>query len=163
MGNISTFMSQYGGTISQGIGTATQAYGEHQIGKDRQAISRANADLARINARDVIVRSGEDQTQLQRDKRRLIGAQVSAIGANNVTQSGSALDILADTEKQVARDQLTMRNNAARQAWALESEAKLESFAGATTRRNQSAKALGTLATGGMATYDSYEKAKART
>lgn len=160
MGDYAGMINQYGGAAAQGVGTLTNVYSQYQGGKDQQAISRANAELARSDAADVLRRGGEEQQRLARSKRQLIGSQQAAIGANNVAMSGSALDMLADTETMFARDAATVRNDAARQAWGLKVEADMQSYSGEVARKNQTTQAFSTLATGGLESYASYKKAK---
>lgn len=162
MGDYAGFVNNYGGTIAKGVGTAVDAYGQYQVGKDRRTIAKANSQLAEQDAQEVIRRSGADQVRLQQQKRQLIGSQETAIAFNNVTQSGSALDLLSDTEKLFERDANTVRNDAARQAWGIKSQAAIESNAANRTAKNQNAAALSTLATGGIETYDAYQRAKKR-
>jgi hypothetical protein len=162
VGSFANIVNQYGGTIAQGVGTATEAYGRVQIGKQQQAIARVNADLARQDAQEVIAQSGRDQVRLDRQRKQVIGSQQAAIASNNVTTSGTALDLLSDTDAIYSADAATLRNNAARQAWGLQTEAQLDSFAGSASRRNANAGALRTIATGGLETTDSYLRAKKR-
>jgi hypothetical protein len=162
MGDYANLINQYGGTAARGIGTVATAVGTYQAGKQQQQIARANADLARADATEVIAASGRDQVRLERQRRQVSGQQQVAIGANNVTQSGSALDALATTDAIYAEDAQTIRNNAARRAWGLNVEADLDSYAGTVARSTGTTRALTTLATGGIDTLDSYRQAKKR-
>lgn len=101
---------------------------------------KSNADLAAANANVTIDKSNEQiareaagtaraNGQQQAGMRamqggRLIGSQKAGFAASGVaTNSGSALDVLADTAMISKADQDVIQNNAARTAWGYDTQA----------------------------------------
>jgi len=83
-----------------------------------------NASVAEAQAADAIARGAQDTYQHRAGVRRLIGAQRAAIGASGVDLgTGSALDVQMDAARLGELDELTIRNNAAREAWGFKVEA----------------------------------------
>jgi hypothetical protein len=80
-------------------------------------LSRQRQQLAEQQARDAIQR-GEVAEQKQRDlTAQRIGTQTAALAAQGTDLEGSPTDILGDTARAGEQDALTIRNNAAREAW----------------------------------------------
>lgn len=95
---------------------ATLGY-EASIARNNQKIANYQADLALENG------AVAEQTQ-QLKTAALKGDQRAAMAANGVDLGeGSATETLATTEFMGKRDALTIRDNAARQAWAYKNQA----------------------------------------
>jgi hypothetical protein len=76
--------------------------------------NQAVADLMADDAR----KRGEIAEARQREKtRQILGTQTAKLAAQGTDLSGSALDILGDTAASGELDALTVRSNAAREAW----------------------------------------------
>lgn len=119
------------GLALSAIGTGVAMYGQMQqadaasaAAKYQAQVAANNATIAKQNA-DATIEAGKVAEQQQRMKTAaLIGSQRAAMAANGVRlDSGSALDIQSDTATMGELDALTVRNNAARQAWAYEAQA----------------------------------------
>lgn len=107
------------------VGTAYSAYGSIQQGKAQQAqmnyqaaVDRNNAVLAENQAKDAEKRGKEEE----RKRRMLTQSQISdqrvGFAANGIDLgSDSVTDTFADTAMIGELDALTIRNNAAREAW----------------------------------------------
>lgn len=92
---------------------ALKAQDEHQI-----KMARMNEALAAFNAQITIEKGNEDANALLRKAGQLKGKQKAALAAQGIDiSSGSAADILRETDTNAAIDALTIRNNAWRQAW----------------------------------------------
>lgn len=77
-----------------------------------------NAGLAEQSAADATARGRQAETRQRRGMRQLAGAQRAALGASGVVlDSGSALDVVQNDQALGEFDALTIRNNAAREAW----------------------------------------------
>jgi len=117
-------------------GIAVDAYGKHKAGKEAQkagkdtgaaqkaaAESQAqladyNANVATLQAQDAIERGAEDESAFRSQVRGAIGAQRAGIAAANTDVGfGSAVDVQADAAFLGELDSLTLRTNAAREAW----------------------------------------------
>ena len=125
--------------------------------KQGQAASQAadyNAQLATQNA-GIAAAQGEAAAQAQsRDSQRRIGATMAAYGASGVQMSdGSPSDVLADSARSAALDNLTTRYNYQLKGLGYQDQANLD----ASQSKNDSASgylsALGAAAGGAAQTY----------
>ncbi len=92
---------------------AQQASYEYQA-----AVARNNAITAEWQAQDAIKRGEIAEEQQRRRTAMLKGTQTARLAANGLDISeGSALQILSDTDWMGEQDALTVRDNAAREAW----------------------------------------------
>ena len=89
------------------------------------AVARNNQTIANYQA-DLAIQNGAVQEQNQQLKTaNMEGDQRAALAANGVDLgTGSATEVLATTEFMGKRDALTIRDNAARQAWAYKNQAQ---------------------------------------
>lgn len=81
-------------------------------------INEFNARIAEAQARDAIFRGRETENRFRKEIRGTIGAQRAAYAAQGIdVNQDSALDVQTDTAYQGELDALTLRTNAAREAW----------------------------------------------
>lgn len=115
----------YGSLGASLLSTAVGVYGQLQAGQAQAGQARYQAQVAENNRviAEQQARDAEMRGQLAEDARReqaraIIGRQRTALAANGVlVDSGSALDITGDTAAQGEVDALTLRANAAREAY----------------------------------------------
>lgn len=109
---------QVAGMASSAMGAYNQSKGTKAAYEYQAAVNRNNATLAEWQARDAITR-GQRAEQSQRLKTaQLKGSQRAALAARGVAlDEGSALNILDDTDFMGEADAMTIRDNAAREAW----------------------------------------------
>lgn len=150
MSNLASMGALVGALSNTGEAVAqSNAYrGQAQFTKE---MADLNASYGNLQATDALERGKQaaDQTILR--TRAIQGAQRAAAGASGVDPNvGSALDLQADTGFLGELDALTIKNNAAREALGLRSQAlsqrlqgRLGYLAGTNAARN-------TLITGGM-------------
>jgi hypothetical protein len=144
VGGVSTLFSA-GSQIKAG-GQAKKAGELEQQAANAQAdLSDWNAKVADLQAEDAIQRGAEEEARLRRGVRQLVGAQRAGFAADGVDVGfGSALDVQADTAEQGELDALTIRTNAAREAWGFKVEAQdLRYQAGIMRRTGVAAAASG--------------------
>jgi hypothetical protein len=118
-----------------GIGTGTQAVGQVRAGKAAKKAGEAqqaaaesqadladfNADVADVQAADALARGRTEESRFRSQVRSLIGSQRAGFAASNVDVGfGSAVDVTADAARLGELDALTIRTNAAREAWGYE-------------------------------------------
>lgn len=132
-----------------GVGVGMQAYGKYKEGKQQQLAyqaqgdadersaqaqaraAEANAELAEYNAAiaDIQAKDTVSIGELEANKFRsrtkgLIGEQRAGMAAGNIDVGyGSAVDVVADAAFLGELDALTVRTNAAREAWGYRVEA----------------------------------------
>lgn len=141
------------------VGGGLQAYGQVQAGQDEariEAQNARNADQAAIDAE----RRGDIEEQAHRDKvRAMLGTQRATFAANNVdSNTGSALGVLTDTVRFGELDALTIRNNAAREAWGYRTEAASARARGHAAKRAGNLGGFGTALTSGAQAYGMWKK-----
>lgn len=173
------FLKANAGSIGTGLqiaGAVSGAYGAYQQSKatkaayDYQAaVNRNNAQIAEWQAADAIAR-GQKSEQAQRLKAaQLKGSQRAALAARGVAlDEGSPLNILDDTDYMNELDALTIRDNAAREAWGLRSQAAgYSSDASMLSARANAESPMGaafdTLLTGAVTVADSWSRRKLKT
>jgi opacity protein-like surface antigen len=153
--------------------TAFQVYGQYQQGKAQQAqydyqaqVDRNNAQIAEWQAQDALRRGEIEEKQHRIKVGQLAGRQRSVLAASGVdVSSGSALDILGDTAELGELDALTIRSNAAREAYnyrvqASNSQASsaLSSLAGQNARTSSYIGATSSLLGGATSMADKWYK-----
>lgn len=124
--------------VLAGVGAATSAIGkvkagnaQQQAGLDQQKVSNSEADLADFNANiaelqstDAVARGKIAEDQFRTRVKGAIGAQRVGFAASNVDVGfGSAVDVQGDAAYLGELDALTIRNNAAREAWGFKVQA----------------------------------------
>lgn len=138
--------------IGQGIGAAQNI----SAGKQAAADAETQARIGRAQGADALVRGSIEEQRYRREIAQIVGAQRAVLGARNVAASGSALDILSDTAQLGEEDVLTIRNNAAREAWGYRNQASEASRWGANEKRNLYSAAGASLLTAGAQAYGAY-------
>lgn len=115
----------------QQANAASSMYGyQAQIARNNQIIAQRNAQIAREQG-------AAEADRLNLKKAQVTGSQRAALAAQGGdVNSGSPLDIVADTERAGTTDVATTRYNAALRAWGFENEA---AGAGATSSAYTSA------------------------
>jgi hypothetical protein len=99
-----------------------------------------NAAALEGQATDAVARGKEQETQFRTQLKQFIGTQRTSFAGQGVeVSSGSALDVQKDTAYQGELDALTIRTNAAREAWGYTVQAQGETLQAKNTRQ------LGTL------------------
>lgn len=121
-----------------GAGTATSAYGQvkqgraaKQQGQAQQGaaeseaqLSDYNASVADLQAIDAEQRGEEEASRYRAGVRGIVGEQRTGFAASGVEAgSGSALDVQADAAFLGELDALTVKTNAAREAWGYKVQA----------------------------------------
>jgi len=163
------------GIAAAGVGL--QAYGQYKSGHAQQdaadASARAsesqaelqdfNAHVAELQAADSLDRGNLEADQFRGQVRGTIGTQRVAQAASNVDVGyGSAVDVQADAAYLGKLDEMTIRTNAAREAWGYQvtalnyrQQAKIDRETAAAQRKGGAAAAtagniaaIGTIATG---------------
>lgn len=91
----------------------------------QSAVARNNAITAEYQAQDALKRGEIAEEQQRRRTAMLKGSQTARLAANGIDISeGSALQILSDTDWMGEQDALTVRDNAAREAWGFREQGR---------------------------------------
>jgi len=150
-----------GATALLAGGAYLGARAQYSAGKANQQIAEGNARLSEEQAADAFARGEEDVRRLEVKSRGLIGSQRARLAAQGLDiESGSALDIQADTAYMTEMDKMTIRTNAAREAWGYKAQAANYRFGGKVALQTGKQQAIGTLLTGGGKAYGNYKTLK---
>lgn len=154
-------------------GTGLSAWGQWRAGKEAKKVGEAqrdaaessaglsdyNANVAELQAADAVDRGEEAEQQYRSTIRRTVATQRVGFAASNIDVGfGSALDVQADVAYLGELDALTIRTNAAREAWGYQVQAQDNRLRGDIQRRegvmleaagrsNQTAARLGAVGT----------------
>lgn len=111
-------------TINGFVSQRRAATGVEREAAYQGSLLEQNATVAEQQAADSIARGAQDTYQHRAGVRKLIGAQRAAIAGSGVDIStGSAVDVQMEAARLGAIDEMTIRNNAAREAWGYKVEA----------------------------------------
>lgn len=113
----SAVSSIYGGILQS---NALKQQGEYQ-----KMMAGFNARLSEIQAQDAIDRGEVEATRLKKQTKQLVGEQRASLAAQGIDiNSGSAYDVQQDAKEAAVVDTMTIRNNAAREAWGYKVQAQ---------------------------------------
>lgn len=119
-------------------GTAVSAVGQYKAGQQQKKAGKAaadvsesqaqladyNAGVAGLQATDALERGDQAEARFRTQIRGAIGAQRTGFAAGNVDVGfGSAVDVQADAAFLGELDALTIKTNAAREAWGYQVQA----------------------------------------
>jgi len=141
--------------------TLNQANQESKSQKAQAAYQKTmfdiNASQAELQADDAIRRGDKDAQKATLQGRQTIGAQRAALAAQGIeVDSGTALELQADTRVAAAQDAMTIRNNAWREAWGFKAEALNASLQGRMSTIAGNARANATMTTGGIQAFNQF-------
>lgn len=168
LANIATGL-QVAGAANTVLGSYNQSKAAKAAYEYQAAVQRNNAQLAEWQAQDAIAR-GQKAEQSQRLKvAQLKSTQRAGFAARGVAlDEGSALNILNDTDYMGNLDALTLRDNAAKEAWGYRTQgANAASDAALLSGRAEAESPFGaaasSLLTGAGAVASSWYNRKMRT
>ena len=157
-------------TVLSALGTAATVYSGYAQGKTAKAHAYAqasamdyNAEVARQQAHDSILRGGEEELRLRRQLAQHRGNQRAILATSGADiDSGSALDAQNASIAAGEYDANVIRFNAARQRWGYLNEADNLNTQAANTRAigraNYRNALFGGIVNGGLYAYEGYEK-----
>lgn len=134
-----------------GLNAAAGAYtasAQRAAGEYEQQVAERNATIAEQQAEQARqIGNMEEERQLRR-VRAVVGSQRATLAANGLdVNSGTALDLQAETAGFGAADALNLRSNALREAWGFKVDATNQRNAGRAARAQGNNQAAGTLLT----------------
>jgi hypothetical protein len=102
------------------MGAYQQAKAAKNAAEYEAEVGEQNAKIQERNARDVEARGRDEQDRYKRRLAQMMGSQRVALAGTGVDiGGGSALDLMADTAGEGARDVFTMGQNTARDAYGV--------------------------------------------
>ena len=137
------------------IGAVTSAFSQASAlraqGDYQQTIADTNAKIADLQSRQTLEAGDLMASRKNLQTQQQVGAERAAQGASGVdVASGSAAVVRAGTAGIGAQDELTIRNNAARQAWGYQTEAMEDTYRGQFAQLTAKAGAEQSLMSGGL-------------
>jgi len=120
-----------------------------------------NTKLATLQAQDAILRGNASARRAENETTGVVGRARASMAAQGVDLgSGSALDVQAQDAGIGAFDAQMIRNNAAREAWGITTEATLGALGQRQRADSIRAQSFDTLATGAARTYGLFANPK---
>jgi len=111
------------GTIKAGNAAKRAGLAQQRAAEDQGDLGDYNAAVADLKAEDAIARGVEEEQRFRTKVRGAIGSQRAGFAASNIDVNfGSAVDVQADAAMLGELDALTIRSNAAREAWGFKVE-----------------------------------------
>lgn len=131
------------------IGTLFGAYGKHKAGRVNEKLLEYNAAVAEYQAEDTVRRGVVAESRRRDQTKQVIGAQRVSLARQGVDiNEGSALTLQGDAAYLGELDALTIRNNAAREAWGYKVQAQDAGMRGDFARIAGDQEAAATILTG---------------
>lgn len=128
------------------LGAIQGSQAAKDAGKAEQQLWNLNAQSLNYQAESAIERGRIDVADFRTDVSRLMGAQKAGAAAQNIdVNSGSALEVRADTARQAEEDIERIRHNAKLEAWGFSNEATQATYQGKLAKLAGKNKAKGTL------------------
>ena len=137
------------------VSTAANAFSESEAikaeGKFKSAQARAAERDAERAAKEAEKRGGIEASRVRRAGKRLIGEQRVTLAAQgiDITEEDAA-DIQAETRRISALDELTIKNNASREAFGFRSAGASAALTGRFAEISSRTRSRDTLITGGL-------------
>jgi len=109
------------GSIKAGNAAKRAGQAQQDAANDAGDLADYNAQVADLQAQDAIARGADEEHRFRTRVRGAIGAQRAGFAASNIDVGyGSAVDVQADAAYLGELDALTIKTNAAREAWGYE-------------------------------------------
>lgn len=141
-------------------GGAMKYGAEKSAGRAQEALGNYNANISEMQSKDAIARGEESVAVHKMQTRKLIGSERAAFAASGVDISdpdSTAANVQRDTQALSELDQLTIRANAAREAWGFRTQASNQRYRGKIAKDTADQRAIGDLiSTGGSAMMMKY-------
>lgn len=150
-----------GSTLMGGVSAIQQGNAAAASANYNAQVSTMNAKIANENARDAQTRGATEEQAKRREVAQIAGKQKASMAANGIDVTfGSPLDLLVDTAMLGEVDALTIRSNAAREAYAYSTDAanntanaKFQKASAKSAKKGGYMSAFGTVLGGGSETY----------
>lgn len=132
------------------MSTLYGAYAHHEAGRRQKKLMERNRRLAELQGEDAIARGEVAAERRKTQTGQVISSQRAALASQGVdVNSGSAADVQASSAYLGELDAVTIRNNAAREAWGYKVQANDYGLRGAYAKQTEDQAAVTTLLTGG--------------
>ena len=143
-------------------GTAISAAGQYQAGEANEAIAKRNATLGRARAVDSI-RRGKVQAGIAREQFKALSSEqdVGFATQNIQLNTGTPVEIRAETAMMAELEVNTILNNAAAEAWGFEQGAQESILSGEVAKASSRFGAAGTLFSGVGQAASAFQRPKA--
>lgn len=141
------------------VGTGVSAYGQYQSGKFNESVAKNNMVIAERKRKDAIERGKVAAAESREETARRIASQQAALSASNIqiNADSSAMDLLVGTRGEGELDALRVENNAIREAYGFDIEARDQGARAKQARTAGNIGAASTLLTGGSDAIYKYD------
>lgn len=128
-------------------------------GEIQKTVQENNAKIDDMKAKDAVDRGLQAEFRGRSNTRKLIGSQRAAFGASGIDineAGGVASNVSADTAKMSEMDMITVRTNAAREAWGFNVAAQEDRYKGTLAVWESEQAATGAVFQAGSSLYSKY-------
>lgn len=137
------------------IGAITNAFSESAAtraqGSYESSIANANAAIAGVQSRQALEAGDIEASRQNLKTQAIVGSERASQGASGIdVNSGSSALVRLGTMNVGTIDELTIRNNAARQAWGYQTEAIQDTYQGKFAQLTAKAKSFQGILSGGL-------------
>jgi hypothetical protein len=137
--------STIGLVAASAAGATVGIVGAVQSGAAQAKIADNNAELARLQQKDALVRGEQAASIVRARGRQIESSAIASIAANAIeTTTGSAAGVLASTAIATEQDAETVKANATREAWGFGQQAQNLTAQATEVRRSSILGAVGT-------------------
>jgi hypothetical protein len=141
-------------------GVGTSVAGIYQQGQTQEKIADYNVDLAKVKTADALSAGAIAEDRQRARARQIEGAQIASMGSSGaVVGEGSFGSILDQTVVYGELDSQTVRANALKQAWGLNTQAQADNLQGAMASLQGKYSAASTLLSSAPSVYKSGQAA----
>ena len=145
-----------GGLLTVGM---MQAYGQYEQGQMQAKVMEQNRIASELQAQDALERGAREEAKHRTQVRLFEGEQRAAMAAGGgELGAGSNVSLLEQTQQLGEMDALTIRSNAAREAWGYRTQANITGYQAELVSRKGRYDALGTMLTSGLQAFGTYRK-----
>lgn len=131
-----------------GVSAVVQAIGSIKQGQSAKAIGEENSKLSEYNAGIVRAQTDEEARRYRIFGSKYVGQQISNVGASGVQMSGSAKDVLKESEANIESNILDIYNQGAAKIEGLNRQATIYRKGGQSALNNSYLSAAGELLRG---------------
>jgi hypothetical protein len=126
------------------------AFATYAAGQKAQALHNFNAEIASLQAQQALDRGRADSRIVRQRREAVVGAQRAGFSSQNIDiESGTALELQAETAQMSERDINQIESNAAREAWGYKTTASIQKWQGKVAARAATTKAVTSLLSAG--------------
>lgn len=143
-------------SMIEGLAGISSSY---QIGKAEKALAKSNRFISSLKEKNALARGQEAESKARGGTKKAVASQKATMASQGINLStGSAVDVVRETEDVGELDALTLRNNAMREAFGHKVEGIGSELQSDVSGINRKAKGFSTFLSSGISGLGQYDK-----